>query len=237
MRNIPKIVLIAATLAMPGAAFAQAVGTGASGGVVNPVPGGITLVPGTVVTPGTGGSAVTGTVPFPGTVGSPGIGNLNPGLGTTPNPGIAGNNGALYPPAFYPQTPLPGTVQNTLPNGTTTISPSGSSLAPSVPGGPTLVPGTVVTPGIGGSAVTGTVPLPGTVRSPGIGNLNPGLGTTPNLGIAGNNGALYPPQTPLPGTVQNTLPNGMTTISPSGSSVSPSSANCPGGLTPVTGKC
>src|ERR1700732_376407 len=104
MRNITKIALLAAMLAMPMVGFAQGVGQGASGGIATPVPGGITLVPGTVVTPGVGGSAVTGTVPLPGTVGSPGIGNLNPGLGARPNPGVPGNSGALYPPTYYPQT-------------------------------------------------------------------------------------------------------------------------------------
>jgi len=102
------------------------------GGGANPAPGGITLVPGTVVTPGVGGSAATGTVPLPGTVGSPGIGNLNPNSGATSNPGVAANNGSLYPPAYYPQTPLPGTSQSTLPFGATATNPNASSLSPSI---------------------------------------------------------------------------------------------------------
>jgi len=143
MRHFTRIALIAVSLAMPVETFAQAVGTGV-GGDTNPVPGGMTLVPGTVVTPGVGGSAVTGTVPLPGTVGSPGVGNLNPGLGAKPNPGVPGNGGALYPPTYYPQTPLPGTMQNALPPGTTATNPSGSSLSPSIancPAGVTPVNG------------------------------------------------------------------------------------------------
>jgi hypothetical protein len=77
----------------------------------NPAPGGITLVPGTVVTPGVGGTVTTGTVPLAGTVGSTGVGTFNPGLGMVPNSA----NGALYPQAIYPQIPQPGTNQNVLP--------------------------------------------------------------------------------------------------------------------------
>src|SRR5882757_8718770 len=119
MPKIPKLVFVAVTLAMPLAAFAQTANTGVGGSAANPAPGGITLVPGTVVTPGVGGSAATGTVPLPGTVGSPGVGNLNPGLGARPNPGVPPNSGALYPPTYYPQTTSPGTVQHTLPPGAT----------------------------------------------------------------------------------------------------------------------
>ena len=126
MRSIQKFIVIVVPLAMPLVAFAQTVGTGVG---ANPVPGGITLVPGTVVTPGVGGSAVTGTVPLPGTIGSPGVGNLNPGFGARPNPGVPGNSGALYPPTYYPQTGLPGAEQNTLPRGT---SPSSSPFSPSI---------------------------------------------------------------------------------------------------------
>jgi hypothetical protein len=126
MRNIQKIIVIAVTLA-PLAAFAQTVGTGVG---ANPVPGGITLVPGTVVTPGVGGSAVTGTVPLPGTIGSPGVGNLNPGLSARPNPGVPGNSGALYAPTYYPQTAIPGAEQNTLPRSIIpNSSPFSSSMA------------------------------------------------------------------------------------------------------------
>ena len=79
----------------------------------NAVPGGITLVPGTVVIPGVGGTMVTGTVPLAGTVGSPGVGNLNPGLGVIPN--VPGTNATLYPFATYPQVGLPNTNQSALP--------------------------------------------------------------------------------------------------------------------------
>ena len=79
----------------------------------NTVPGGITLVPGTVVTPGVGGTTVTGTVPLAGTVGSSGVGNLNPGLGMIPN--VPGTNATLYPPATYPQIGFPNVNQSALP--------------------------------------------------------------------------------------------------------------------------
>ena len=95
-------------------ALACAVAIPASGmAAANGVPGGITLVPGTVVIPGVGGSAVTGTVPLAGTTGSPGVGNFDPGL-SPPNRGTP-DSGSLYPPTYYPQTGLPGTVQSTLP--------------------------------------------------------------------------------------------------------------------------
>jgi hypothetical protein len=109
--------------AQPIAALAQVLGpNGVIEGYTNPsvppnlvapntAPGGITLVPGTVVTPGVGGSITTGTVPLAGTVGSTGVGTFNPGLGMNPNAA----NGALYPQAVYPQVSLPGTNQSVLP--------------------------------------------------------------------------------------------------------------------------
>src|SRR6267154_1546724 len=122
MKRIREIVFAAMLLAMPAAASAAGAGAGSGAApdpiIPNPVPGGLTLVPGTVVTPGVGGSAVTGTVPLPGTIGSSGVGNLNPGLGARPNPGVPSNSGALYPPTYYPQTGLSGTEQNTLQGGT-----------------------------------------------------------------------------------------------------------------------
>src|SRR5712671_2714109 len=99
------------------------------GGGANPAPGGITLVPGTVVTPGVGGSAATGTVPLPGTVGSFGVQNLNPGLGPTPNPDAAGNGGNLYQPTYYPQIPSPNVQQSTVPQGATGL-PNANGVAP-----------------------------------------------------------------------------------------------------------
>ena len=119
---------------MPATGFAAGAGAGAGAspdsGVLNPVPGGLTLVPGTVVIPGVGGSAVTGTVPLAGTIGSPGVQNFNPGVfGTNPD---AGNAGALYPPTFYPQTALPGFPQNALPGAVQSTLPQG---VPLVPGG------------------------------------------------------------------------------------------------------
>jgi len=120
MMKLPHFVFVALACAMPLAALAQTqggIGTMSLPaypgiGPANPVPGGLTLVPGTVVTPGVGGSAVTGTVPLAGTVGSPGVGNYNPGL--VPNPNAPGNTGTLYPPAIYSQGLLPG-AQSTLP--------------------------------------------------------------------------------------------------------------------------
>jgi hypothetical protein len=88
----------------------------------NAVPGGITLVPGTVVTPGVGGSITTGTVPLAGTVGSTGVGTFNPGLGMIPNT----SNGALYPQAIYPQIAQPGTDQNVLPQTNPRATGSGA---------------------------------------------------------------------------------------------------------------
>jgi hypothetical protein len=119
MMKIPHLICVAAVCALPALALAQTGGTMSIPaypgiGPANPVPGGLTLVPGTVVTPGVGGSAVTGTVPLAGTVGAPGVGNFNPGLGAL-NPGASDNAGALYPPAIYPQGVLPGTLQSTLP--------------------------------------------------------------------------------------------------------------------------
>ena len=119
MTKMRKIVFVAIALAMPAAAFAAGAGAGSGASpdpiIPNPVPGGLTLVPGTVVTPGVGGSAVTGTVPLAGTIGSFGVRDLNPGLGPTPNPDAAGNGNTLYPPTYYPQIPSPFPTQSTLP--------------------------------------------------------------------------------------------------------------------------
>jgi hypothetical protein len=97
----------------------------------NAVPGGITLVPGTVVIPGVGGTVVTGTVPLAGTVGSTGVGTFNPGLGLTPN--TAGS--ALYPPAAYPQIALPSTNQSVLPPDPRTSGGGANGLQNIVPYG------------------------------------------------------------------------------------------------------
>jgi len=109
IRNVLSLAL-ACTVAIP--AFCMAAANG--------VPGGLTLVPGTVVIPGVGGSAVTGTVPLAGTPGSPGLGNLDPGL-VPP----AATNDSLYPQTYYPPTGLPGTVQSTLPQ----YAPAGPGFA------------------------------------------------------------------------------------------------------------
>jgi hypothetical protein len=138
MMKTRHLVCVTVLCALPVVALAQTGGSMSIPaypgiGPANPVPGGLTLVPGTVVTPGVGGSAVTGTVPLAGTVGSAGVGNFNPGLGAL-NPGASGNTGALYPPAIYPQGVLPGTLQSTLPQtgpmATGGIAPNGFVSGP-----------------------------------------------------------------------------------------------------------
>ena len=126
MTNIQNILFaaLACAIAVPAPSMAAA----------NGVPGGITLVPGTVVIPGVGGSAVTGTVPLSGITGSPGVGNLDPGLAPF-NPAAPGDAGSLYPPTYYPQAGLPGTVQSTLPQYTPaapSVAGSGSNGAPNL---------------------------------------------------------------------------------------------------------
>jgi hypothetical protein len=116
--------------------FAQPLGTGINGspdvplnhigGVPNSVPGGLTLVPGTVVVPGVSGAANTGTVPLPGMNGAPGLGTVFP----TPPPS---SGSGLYPPAYYPAIPSIGTVQSTLPMDPRT-SDAPPLIAPPGPG-------------------------------------------------------------------------------------------------------
>ena len=122
--------MIAFCLLVGSPAFSQPLGSGSNGtpdvplnhigGLPNPVPGGLTLVPGTVVVPGVSGAANTGTVPLPGMNGAPGLGTVFP----VPPPS-AGSG--LYPPAYYPAIPSFGTVQSTLPletgNPNTLIAP------------------------------------------------------------------------------------------------------------------
>jgi hypothetical protein len=133
MTGIRTIVFAVMLCAMPAAAFAAGAGAGSGASpdpiIPNPVPGGITLVPGTVVTPGVSGSAVTGTVPLAGTIGSFGVRNLNPGLGPTPNPDAAGNGNTLYPPTYYPQIPSPNLQQSTLPQGAAGL-PNANGIPP-----------------------------------------------------------------------------------------------------------
>jgi hypothetical protein len=107
--SLRDLVFVALVCTAPVAAFAQA-GLGPD----NPVPGGLTLVPGTVVVPGVGGSAVTGRVPLAGTVGAPGVRDFNPGLSAAPQVRETRPE-ALYPPAYYPPVPPPITLQSTLP--------------------------------------------------------------------------------------------------------------------------
>src|SRR5216684_6485280 len=131
MNRIRKIIFAAMLIAMPTTSFGAGAGAGSGAApdpiIPNPVPGGLTLVPGTVVTPGVGGSAVTGTVPLAGTIGSTGVHDFNPGLGPTPNPDAAGNGGNLYPPTYYPQLNSPFTVQSTLPQAVPLV-PGGAGI-------------------------------------------------------------------------------------------------------------
>src|SRR4051812_42735856 len=99
MRLLPKIIrkhaafsviVVAALMAHP--ASAQTVGT------TGDVPGGIPLVPGTVVPPQGGGSAATGRVPLAGLPGSPGVRNFDPQLA----PPAVTDNGSQYRVAPYP---------------------------------------------------------------------------------------------------------------------------------------
>ncbi|HXJ00520.1 MAG TPA: hypothetical protein VNH44_04810 [Micropepsaceae bacterium] len=118
-----ELLLAGLACAIPLAALAQPANNGVVAGYPNPntppnlvapntAPGGITLVPGTVVIPAVGGTVVTGTVPLAGTVGSTGVGTLDPGLGSNP---LAATRGTLYPQASYPQIALPSTNQSTVP--------------------------------------------------------------------------------------------------------------------------
>jgi hypothetical protein len=130
------IIWFALLVASPG--ISQPLGTGLNGspdvplnhvgGVPNLVPGGLTLVPGTVVVPGVSGGANTGTVPLPGTIGAPGVGTMIPFTFTPPSPGSA-----LYPPTYYPATPSLGTVQSTVPM-VTGIPDSSTLIAPATSG-------------------------------------------------------------------------------------------------------
>ena len=132
-RQGAAIISFALLLASPG--FSQPLGTGINGspdvplnhigGVPNPVPGGLTLVPGTVVVPGVSGGANTGTIPVPGTLGAAGIGTVIP---LTPPSASSG----LYPPTYYPAIPQLGTVQSTLPTDTG-IPASPTMIAPVTP--------------------------------------------------------------------------------------------------------
>lgn len=111
---------------VPMAAFSQTLNPALPGAVgSNPVPGGLTLVPGTVVIPGVSGATNTGTVPLPGTAGSPGIVLPLPGgSGTeTLSNTAAGISGGLYPPAYYPSFPVLGAGQNTVPQTNGALTP------------------------------------------------------------------------------------------------------------------
>jgi hypothetical protein len=103
-KSVSFIAAIIAALTA-GAAFAQSVGT------TGEIPGGITLVPGTVVTPRVGGSAATGRVPLAGLPGSPGVRNFDPQLA----PPAVPDSGSQYPVAPYPPIKPPFTNESALP--------------------------------------------------------------------------------------------------------------------------
>ena len=127
-------VAVMALAVMP-ASLAQTIGS------TGTVPGGITLVPGTVVTPLVGGSAATGTVPLAGTIGSPGVRNFDPQLGA----GAIPDTGALYPVAPYPQIAPPFSNQTTVPNALSG-TPNAIILSPYVPNGATNPPPVTICP-------------------------------------------------------------------------------------------
>jgi len=105
---------------LSGGALAQTIGT------TGDVPGGITLVPGTVVTPQIGGSAATGRVPLAGLPGSPGVRNFDPQLA----PSAVPDTGSQYRVAPYPPIKPPYTNQSTLPQDLQTM-PNGANSGPS----------------------------------------------------------------------------------------------------------
>src|SRR4051812_41440383 len=120
------VIMVAALAAQN--VHAQSVGTTGN------VPGGLTLVPGTVVTPNVGGSAATGTVPLAGLPGSPGVRNFDPQL--APPTGL--NSGSQYRVAPYPSIAPPFTNQSTLPQNlerapgiTEPVNPSPPAFCPS----------------------------------------------------------------------------------------------------------
>jgi len=100
-----------------GPVFAQNVGTTGN------IPGGITLVPGTVVTPDVGGSAGTGRVPLAGLPGSPGVPNYDPQLA----PPAVPDNGSQYRVAPYPPIKPPLLNQSSLPQD---LQPSPGQITP-----------------------------------------------------------------------------------------------------------
>jgi hypothetical protein len=113
--------VVAAAL-MTGTSFAQSVGT------TGDVPGGITLVPGTVVTPYVGGSAGTGRVPLAGLPGSPGVPNFDPQLA----PPAVPDSGSQYRVAPYPPIKPPLLNQSTLPQSLETpgVDPNPNPIGP-----------------------------------------------------------------------------------------------------------
>jgi len=124
--------IAAAALLAAQLAYAQTVGTTGN------VPGGIPLVPGTIVTPQVGGSAATGTVPLAGLPGSPGVRNFDPQL--APPSGL--NSGSQYRVAPYPPIAPPFTNQSTLPQN---LQPAPGVTEPQNPPPPAFCPSGAVT--------------------------------------------------------------------------------------------
>jgi hypothetical protein len=149
--RIRNLLVAGALCAAPVSAFGAApVVVNPSGGSIvipNPVPGGITLVPGTVVIPAVGGTTVTGSVPLAGTVGSAGVRDFNPGLSAAPNP-MPGSAGALYPPAANPQIAVPLANQSSLPQSAPANEPL-NVIQNSLPvAGPSCIGGVAPDPSI-----------------------------------------------------------------------------------------
>jgi hypothetical protein len=131
MKSIFRFVIAAWVAMLPIAEPTTAQSARLSGAPSNTVPGGITLVPGTVVMPQVGGTAVTGRVPLAGTVGSEGVPDYNSGAPPRDN------SGALYPvvprtglaPVLGNRTSLPQALAPETSLLTTPACPSGVSVS------------------------------------------------------------------------------------------------------------
>jgi hypothetical protein len=132
-------------------------------------------------------------------------------------------------PIYPPEVTIPGGS-----TGNATIMalpPQFLGRKTNVPGGITLVPGTVATPGVSGAGVTGKVPLAGLPGSQGVPEFDPGLApqqAEPNT--------LYPtlgPAIAVPGSNQSALPQTV----PGTNGVPPSVVVCPANAVRSDGSC